>query len=83
MTQERVLSQIISQPTHFTENSSSLIDLLLVNDNNHVITSGVGDPFLQQDLRYHCPVFGVFNFSKLNGSRMCDRYGNMIRATMN
>ena len=58
------LSQIISQPTHFTENSS-LIDLLLVNDNNHVITSGVGDPFLQQDLRYHCPVFGVFNFSKL------------------
>lgn len=59
------LSQIISQPTHFTENSSSLIDLLLVNDNNHVITSGVGDPFLQQDLRYHCPVFGVFNFSKL------------------
>ena len=59
------LSQIISQPIHFTENSSSLIDLLLVNDNNHVITSGVGDPFLQQDLRYHCPVFGMFNFSKL------------------
>ena len=42
------LPQIISQPTHFTENSSALIDLLLVNDNNHVITSGVGDPFFNK-----------------------------------
>ena len=44
----------IEEPTHFTETSSSLIDLL----------SGVGDPFLHQDIRYHCPVFGVFNFRK-------------------
>ena len=26
--------------------------------------SGVGDPFLGQDLRYHCPVFGILKFSK-------------------
>ena len=56
--------QMIKDPTHFTENSSSLIDLVLVSDENHVIHCGVGDPFLQQELRYHCPVFGVFNFSK-------------------
>ena len=28
--------------------------------------SGVGDPFLGQDLRYHCPVFGILKFSKPN-----------------
>ena len=26
--------------------------------------SGVGYPFLGQDLRYHCPVFGILKFSK-------------------
>ena len=58
------LVQSIEEPTHFTETSSSLIDLLLVNNNEHLILSGVGDPFLHQDIRYHCPVFGVFNFRK-------------------
>ena len=58
------LHQMIKDPTHFTENSSSLIDLVLVSNEDHVIHCGVGDPFLQQELRYHCPVFGVFSFSK-------------------
>ena len=26
--------------------------------------SGVGDPFLHQELRNHCPVFGILKFSK-------------------
>lgn len=55
---------MIGEPTHFTETSSSLIDLLLVNDKRHVLACVVGEPFLQQDTRYHCPIFGVFNFSK-------------------
>ena len=58
------LVQSIEGPTHFTETSSSLIDLLLVNNKEHLILSGVGDPFLHQDIRYHCPVFGIFNFRK-------------------
>ena len=29
-----------------------------------MILSGVGDPFLTQDVRYHCPVYGILNFSK-------------------
>ncbi|MCG8049110.1 MAG: reverse transcriptase domain-containing protein [Candidatus Thiodiazotropha endolucinida] len=57
------LTQIVNEPTHFTEYSSSLIDLMLVSNPNHVILNGVGDPFLGQDLRYHCPIFGVFKFS--------------------
>ena len=37
--------QSINQPIHFTENSSSLIDILLVNNKTHLIANGVGDPF--------------------------------------
>ena len=58
------LVQSIEEPTHFTETSSSLINLFLVNNKEHLILSGVGDPFLHQDIRYHCPVFGIFNFHK-------------------
>ena len=56
--------QSIDQPTHFTENSSSLIDLLLVSNKDHLLLSGVGDSFLNQELRYHCPIYGIFKFSK-------------------
>ena len=56
--------QSINQPTHFTENSSSLIDILLVNNKTHLIVSGVDDPFLNQEIRHHCPIYGIFKFSK-------------------
>ena len=58
------LTQVVNEPTHFTEHSPSLIDLMLVSNPNYVILNGVGDPFLGQDLRYHCPIFGVFKFCK-------------------
>ena len=65
--EEFSLTQTINQPTHFTKHSSSLLDIILTSNDNHLIFSGVGDPFLSQDLRYHCPVFGVLNFSKPRG----------------
>ena len=58
------LYQSINQPTHFTEHSSSLIDILLVNNKDQLTVSGVGDPFLNQDVRYHLPIYGIFKFSK-------------------
>lgn len=58
------LYQSINQPTNFTEHSSSLIDILLVNNKDQLIVSGVGDPFLNQGVRYHCPIYGIFKFSK-------------------
>ena len=61
--QEYGLSQLISDFTHFTETSQSTIDLLLINNSNDVLISGVGEPFLDQNLRYHCPVFCVLNFN--------------------
>ncbi|MCG8046489.1 MAG: reverse transcriptase domain-containing protein [Candidatus Thiodiazotropha endolucinida] len=58
------LHQLIDKPTNFTEHSSSILDLLFVSNEEHILLSGVGEPFLNQPLRYHCPVYGVLKFSK-------------------
>ena len=58
------MSQIINEPTHFTESSSSLIDVYLVSSECSVNTSGVGDPFLDQQQRYHCPVYCLLHCNK-------------------
>ncbi|MEW8548517.1 MAG: reverse transcriptase family protein [Candidatus Thiodiazotropha sp.] len=58
------LHQLINEPTHFTESSSSLIDLILVSNRQSIEMFGVGEPILMQDIRYHCPVYSIFNFKK-------------------
>ena len=62
--QQFSLVHCINEPTHFTETSSSLIDLVLVSNRNSIISCGVGDPFSHQNIRFHCPVYGILNFSK-------------------
>lgn len=62
--EQQSLKQTIDEPTHFTDHSSSLLDIILTNNIDHLIFSGVGDPFLTQEIRYHCPIYGIFNFSK-------------------
>ena len=59
--EELSLLQMIQDPTHFIENSSSLIDLIIVSNKNRVINCGVGDSFLHEDIRYHCPIYGILN----------------------
>ena len=63
---EFALHQSIAEPTHYTETSSSLIDLILVHNQDSLVASGVGDPFLEQDLRFHCPIFGLLKFTEPN-----------------
>ena len=58
------LYQLIEEPTHFTETSSSIIDLVFTSNKNNILSSGVGDPFLEQNVRHHCPVYFVLNFHK-------------------
>ena len=58
------MHQLLTDPSHFTEHSSSLLDLILVSNKEHLILHGVGVPFLDQQLRYHCPIYGFCNFSK-------------------
>ena len=47
--------QLIDEPTHYTENSSSVIDLILVSKSENVIFSNVTSPFIPKLIRYHCP----------------------------
>ena len=58
------LTQLINDPTHYTETSFSIIDLVLVSNSHSVELSGVSEPFLSQDVRYHCPVYVIFAFKK-------------------
>ncbi|MEW8547189.1 MAG: endonuclease/exonuclease/phosphatase family protein, partial [Candidatus Thiodiazotropha sp.] len=59
------LEQLINEPTNFTETSSTIIDLFLTANKNNVLLCGVGDPFLDQNVRYHCPIYCVFKFNKV------------------
>ena len=64
------LKQLITELTHFTETSSSLIDLILVrnnnnnNNNNNVLTSGVADPYMADYTRYYRPVIILLKFTR-------------------
>ena len=58
------LTQLINDPTNYTETSFSIIDLVLVSNSHSVEMSGVSEPFLSQDVRCHCPVYVIFTFKK-------------------
>ena len=49
--QQYGLIQLINEATNFTESSASIIDLIMVSNKNSVDISGVGEPFLMQDIR--------------------------------
>ena len=56
------MKQLISDPKRFTENSSSLIDLILVRNSPNILTSGVADTFIPGLTRYHCPIIVLMKF---------------------
>ena len=58
------LKQLVEDPTHFTEHSSSLIDLILTSDTYFVLYVGVASPLLLDQIRYHFPVIGFINAPK-------------------
>lgn len=58
------MKQVIDESTHFTEHSNSLIDLFLLSSTCPIKSSGVGEPFLDQNIRYHCPVFCCLDIAK-------------------
>ena len=58
------LVQLIDEPTHYTESSESIIDLLLTRNASSLLLCGVGDAFLDHNIRYHCPIYAIFNFDK-------------------
>ena len=70
------LYNLIEEPTHFFADSSSCIDLILTPNKNSILLSGVGDPFLEQNIKYHCPVFCIFEFCK-NYRHVSNNFDNM------
>ena len=56
------LKQLIKEPTNFTEHSSSIIDLILVRNNDNILTSAVTDPFIPDQTRCHCPIIVLLKF---------------------
>ena len=56
--------QLINNPTHFTENSNSIIDVFIVKHAHNVISSFVSDPITTALTRYHCPIACVLKFTK-------------------
>ena len=58
------LHQLIDEPTHYTENSSSLLDLTIVSKPENVVFSGVSSPFIPDLIRYHCPIIVTLKFRK-------------------
>ncbi|MEW8185640.1 MAG: reverse transcriptase family protein [Candidatus Thiodiazotropha endolucinida] len=81
--QQYNLKQLIQEPTHFTESSESLIDLILVRNVNNVITSGVYDTFLESQVRYHCPVICILKFNKCLPKSYKRRVWNYDKADFN
>ena len=56
------LKQIITEPTHFTENPSTLIDLFFIRNEANILYSEVTDPFIPDQVRYHCPTLLLLKF---------------------
>lgn len=59
------LENLITEPTHYSENTSSIIDLFLTSNKSSILLSGVGEPILEQNIRYHCPIYCIFKFCKI------------------
>ena len=56
------LKQLIKEDAHFTENSSSLLDLILVRNSSNILTSGVADSFIADQIRFRCPILVILEF---------------------
>ena len=54
------VQQLITETTYMTEHSSSLLDLVMVNNPTSVLYTEFGFPLLNQ-VRYHLPITGVLN----------------------
>ena len=58
------LQQLIAEPTHYTESSSSLINVIIANSTRNVLASELSDPFIPDLVRYHLPTAVLLIFLK-------------------
>ena len=74
------LEQLINEDTHFTENSSSLIDLILVRNSSNILMSGVADSFIPDQIRFHCPILVLLKFLRPSTKSFKRKIRNYERA---
>ena len=55
------------------------LSLFLVTNKIHILFSGVGEPFLDQNIRFHCPIYCVCNVNKILLENMKEKFDFMIR----
>lgn len=58
------MTQLISNSTHFTENSETILNLLIVNDTEKIDFFGMGENVLPSTTLYHCLVYCVLKLPK-------------------
>ena len=74
------LKQLIKEATHYTEYSASLIDLIMVRNESNILTSGVADPFISDQIRYHCPTVVLLKRKIWNYARAdFDKFHEILR----
>ena len=62
--QQYNFDQLVTDFTHFTENYSSLLDLIFVRNKSNVFKAGVLDTFIENQVWYHVPTAVIFKFLK-------------------
>ena len=58
------LKQLITEPTHLTENSSTLIDLFLIRNEANILYSEVTSTFIPDQVRYYCTILLLLKFRR-------------------
>ena len=53
----KLLAFVFEQPSY-------IIDFMFTSNKSNILLSGVGDPFLDQNVPYHCPVYFVLSYHK-------------------
>ena len=76
------LHQTITDPTHFTENSSSLIDIILTSDKNNLIYSGIADPFFNKMSVITVRFMASLSTPRHRENLLLDAYGVSTEETM-
>ena len=70
------MKQLISDPTRFTKNGSSLIDLILVRNSPNILASRVADTFILDLIRYDCPIIVLTKFIRPQNKAFKRHIGN-------
>ena len=72
------LVQLIDEPTHYTESSESIIDLMLTRNASSLLLFGVGDAFLDQNIDTTAQYMQFLTLTSINTFVIKEIFGNMI-----